>query len=230
MGDLLLAFTKEQDVMDENLVDALHYLGEGGGNDWPQPCVFAAASLICLCMPPGVLPAGIYGLIMLSTLITVSTTIYYFRCAPSVKGTVTMLQQLQLQLPWTRLMSVGIARHVLLSCCCVPFHPSRRGVIPALTALSLGKLCCTLISLAVGGPQPETPGPCPLPCSVFAGVLILVTLFMLVFYLPAAAQLKKHRTQTGGDLVGLVAETLEGLAVVQAFDKTNHFVQWAVKR
>ena len=44
VGELLVAFTKDQDNMDENLVDSLHYL-------------------------------GIYGLIMLSTVITVSVTI-----------------------------------------------------------------------------------------------------------------------------------------------------------
>ncbi|KAJ9510651.1 hypothetical protein QJQ45_027539, partial [Haematococcus lacustris] len=113
VGELLLAFTKDQDIMDENLVDSLHYL-------------------------------GIYGLIMLSTIITVSTTIYYF--------------------------------------------------------------------------------------SAFAGVLIIVTLIMLVFYLPAATKLKAHRTTTGGALVGLVAETLEGLSVIQAFNKTEFFIQTAIQR
>ncbi|KAJ9527211.1 hypothetical protein QJQ45_025467 [Haematococcus lacustris] len=113
VGELLLAFTKDQDMMDENLVDSLHYL-------------------------------GIYGLIMLSTIITVSTTIYYF--------------------------------------------------------------------------------------SVFAGVLIIVTLIMLVFYLPAATKLKGHRTSTAGALVGLVAETLEGLSVIQAFNKTEYFIQTAIQR
>uniref|UniRef100_A0A7S0R9V8 Uncharacterized protein n=1 Tax=Chlamydomonas leiostraca TaxID=1034604 RepID=A0A7S0R9V8_9CHLO len=113
VGELLLAFTKETDIMDETLVDALHYL-------------------------------GIYGLIILSTIITVSTTIYYF--------------------------------------------------------------------------------------SVFAGVLLIVTFIMLAFYLPAATKLKVHRTTTGGALVGLVAETLEGLSVVQAFGKTDYFVETAVSR
>ena len=64
----------------------------------------------------------------------------------------------------------------------------------------------------------------------FAGALVLVTIIMLCFYLPAAKQLKVHRTSTGGALVGLVAETLEGLAVVQAFGKTEYFVQTAVMR
>jgi hypothetical protein len=44
---MLVAFTKDQDIIDENLVDTLHYL-------------------------------GIYGLIMLSTVITVSVTIPMF--------------------------------------------------------------------------------------------------------------------------------------------------------
>jgi ABC-type multidrug transport system fused ATPase/permease subunit len=47
VGEMLVAFTKDQDMMDENLVDTLHYL-------------------------------GIYGLIMLSTVITVSVTIPMF--------------------------------------------------------------------------------------------------------------------------------------------------------
>ncbi len=113
VGELLLAFTKDQDIMDETLVDNLHFL-------------------------------GIYGLIMLSTVITVSTTIYYF--------------------------------------------------------------------------------------SVFAGVLIITTLIMLAFYLPAATKLKALRTTSAGALVGLVAETLEGLNVVQAFNKTNYFVQTSILR
>jgi ATP-binding cassette subfamily C (CFTR/MRP) protein 1 len=43
VGEILVAFTKEQDILDENLVDTLHYL-------------------------------GIYGLIMLATVITVSVS------------------------------------------------------------------------------------------------------------------------------------------------------------
>jgi hypothetical protein len=34
--------------------------------------------------------------------------------------------------------------------------------------------------------------------SVFAGALILVTLIMLYFYLPAATTLKKQKTETAG--------------------------------
>ncbi|KAG1659734.1 hypothetical protein FOA52_006004 [Chlamydomonas sp. UWO 241] len=113
VGELLLAFTRDQDIMDENLVDSWHYL-------------------------------GIYGLIMLSTVITVSTFIYYFAC--------------------------------------------------------------------------------------FAGVLIIVTFAMLWYYLPCATKIKAHIVGTQSQLVGLVAETLEGLHVIQAFDKNNYFVQTAIMR
>ncbi|KAG1674667.1 hypothetical protein FOA52_007191 [Chlamydomonas sp. UWO 241] len=113
VGELLLAFTRDQDIMDENLVDSWHYL-------------------------------GIYGLIMLSTVITVSTFIYYF--------------------------------------------------------------------------------------AVFAGVLIIVTFGMLWYYLPCATKIKAHIVGTQSQLVGLVAETLEGLHVIQAFDKTTYFVQTAIMR
>ncbi|GIM04284.1 hypothetical protein Vretimale_8859, partial [Volvox reticuliferus] len=102
VGDLLLNFTKDQDIMDENLPDAVHFM-------------------------------GIYGLILISTTITVSVTINFF--------------------------------------------------------------------------------------GAFTGFLILMTLFMLSIYLPAATALKKARAVSGGQLVGLVAEVLEGLSVVQAFSK-----------
>ncbi|KAG1658983.1 hypothetical protein FOA52_008685 [Chlamydomonas sp. UWO 241] len=113
VGELLLAFTRDQDIMDENLVDSWHYL-------------------------------GFYGLIMLSTVITVSVFIYYF--------------------------------------------------------------------------------------AIFAGVLIIVTFGMLWYYLPCATKIKAHIVKTQSQLVGLVAETLEGLHVIQAFDKTNYFVQTAIMR
>jgi len=83
VGEMLVAFTKDQDILDENLVDTLHYL-------------------------------GIYGLIMLSTVILVSITIPMF--------------------------------------------------------------------------------------SVFAGVLVFVTLIMLYFYLPAATTLKQQKVETAGKL------------------------------
>ncbi|GLC60118.1 hypothetical protein PLESTB_001575900 [Pleodorina starrii] len=113
VGDLLLNFTKDQDIMDENLPDAVHFM-------------------------------GIYGLILLATTITVSVTINFF--------------------------------------------------------------------------------------GAFTAALILATLLMLSVYLPAATALKKARATSGGQLVGLVAEVLEGLAVVQAFSKQEHFIGEAARR
>uniref|UniRef100_A0A383WNY2 Uncharacterized protein n=1 Tax=Tetradesmus obliquus TaxID=3088 RepID=A0A383WNY2_TETOB len=113
VGEMLVAFTKDQDMMDENLVDTLHYL-------------------------------GIYGLIMLSTVITVSVTIPMF--------------------------------------------------------------------------------------SVFGGVLFFVTGVMLYFYLPAATALKQQKAETAGDLVGLVAETLEGLPIITAFGQNKYFVATAANK
>jgi ABC-type multidrug transport system fused ATPase/permease subunit len=113
VGEMLVAFTKDQDILDENLVDSLHYL-------------------------------GIYGLIILSTVITVSVTIPMF--------------------------------------------------------------------------------------SIFGGVLIIVTLIMLYFYLPAATTLKKAKVNTAGDLVGLVAETLDGLSIINAFGQNQYFIETASKQ
>ncbi|PNH10694.1 Multidrug resistance-associated protein 1 [Tetrabaena socialis] len=113
VGDLLLNFTKDQDIMDENLPDAIHFM-------------------------------GIYGLILLATTITVSVTINFF--------------------------------------------------------------------------------------GAFTGALIFMTLLMLYIYLPAATALKKARAQSGGRLVGLVAEVLEGLGVVQAFSKQDYFINEAAYR
>jgi ABC-type multidrug transport system fused ATPase/permease subunit len=110
---MLVAFTKDQDILDENLVDNLHYL-------------------------------GIYGLIMLSTVILVSVTIPMF--------------------------------------------------------------------------------------SVFAGILIAVTLVMLFFYLPAATTLKQQKVETAGDLIGLVAETLEGLPIITAFGQNKYFIATAANK
>ena len=53
---------------------------------------------------------------------------------------------------------------------------------------------------------------------------------MLIYYLPAATTLKVLRTNTAGDLVGLVAESLEGLNIIQAMGKTNYFVETAMIR
>lgn len=102
MGNLLVNFSRDQDIHDEALPDALHY-------------------------------AGIYGLILLATTITVSTQIELF--------------------------------------------------------------------------------------SVMSGGLFVVTGLMLFAYLPTATQLKHLRNDTAGQLVTLVAEALEGLTVIQAFDK-----------
>ncbi|GIL55941.1 hypothetical protein Vafri_11394, partial [Volvox africanus] len=113
VGDLLLNFTKDQDIMDENLPDAVHFM-------------------------------GIYGLILISTTITVSVTINFF--------------------------------------------------------------------------------------GAFTVFLILMTLLMLSIYLPAATALKKARAVSGGQLVGLVAEVLEGLSVVQAFSKQTFFIDEAARR
>ncbi|WIA32616.1 hypothetical protein OEZ86_003419 [Tetradesmus obliquus] len=113
VGEMLVAFTKDQDIIDENLVDTLHYL-------------------------------GIYGLIMLSTVITVSVTIPMF--------------------------------------------------------------------------------------SVFGGVLFFVTGVMLYFYLPAATTLKKQKTETAGELVGLVAETLDGLPIITAFGQNKYFIATAANK
>eukprot|EP00883_Tetradesmus_obliquus_P000567 jgi/Sobl393_1/10597/SZX72300.1 len=113
VGEMLVAFTKDQDILDENLVDTLHYL-------------------------------GIYGLIMLSTVITVSVTIPMF--------------------------------------------------------------------------------------SVFGAVLFCVTGVMLYFYLPAATLLKKQKMETAGDLVGLVAETLEGLPIITAFKQNQFFISTAANK
>lgn len=40
--------------------------------------------------------------------------------------------------------------------------------------------------------------------SAFAGVLIMVTFIMLIFYLPAATTLKKQKVETAGECVQLL--------------------------
>jgi ABC-type multidrug transport system fused ATPase/permease subunit len=60
VGEMLVAFTKDQDIIDENLMDTLHYL-------------------------------GIYGLIMLSTVITVSVVVPYFAAFGAVLILVTII-------------------------------------------------------------------------------------------------------------------------------------------
>ena len=64
----------------------------------------------------------------------------------------------------------------------------------------------------------------------FTGALMVATAIMMYFYLPAAMALKKVRAVTSGALVGLVAETLEGLNVIQAFSKQDFFIQEACRR
>jgi ABC-type multidrug transport system fused ATPase/permease subunit len=60
VGEMLVAFTKDQDIIDENLMDTLHYL-------------------------------GIYGLIMLSTVITVSVVVPFFAAFGAVLILVTII-------------------------------------------------------------------------------------------------------------------------------------------
>jgi ATP-binding cassette, subfamily C (CFTR/MRP), member 1 len=66
--------------------------------------------------------------------------------------------------------------------------------------------------------------------SVFGGTLILVTFGMLGLYLPSATKLKTHRVETGGALVGLVSETLDGLKVIHAFGQTDYFISTAADK
>ena len=60
--------------------------------------------------------------------------------------------------------------------------------------------------------------------AAFAGVLVIVTLVMIYLYLPAATQIKAMRVETAGGLVGLTAEVLEGLPLIQAYSHEEHFV------
>jgi hypothetical protein len=59
----------------------------------------------------------------------------------------------------------------------------------------------------------------------FASLLLIMTAVMLRIYLPSATRIKKLRLDTAGSLVGLTAEVLEGLPLVQAYSKENHFVR-----
>ncbi len=59
--------------------------------------------------------------------------------------------------------------------------------------------------------------------SVLAGGLFLMSGFMLRMYMPAATHLKKLRMGTSGDVVTLVAEALDGLGVIQAYNKQAYF-------
>jgi ATP-binding cassette subfamily C (CFTR/MRP) protein 1 len=64
----------------------------------------------------------------------------------------------------------------------------------------------------------------------FTGALMIGTVIMLWIYLPAATALKKTRAMAGGSLVGLVAEVLEGLNVVNAYGKQEYFLGVAAQR
>jgi ATP-binding cassette subfamily C (CFTR/MRP) protein 1 len=59
--------------------------------------------------------------------------------------------------------------------------------------------------------------------SVLACGLFVVSGIMLSLYLPAATHLKKLRMGTAGDLVTLVSEALDGLGVIQAYNKQAYF-------
>ena len=59
----------------------------------------------------------------------------------------------------------------------------------------------------------------------FAVALVGVTAVMLRLYLPAATQVKHLRAKSAGKVVGLSAEVLEGLKVVQAYRHQEHFVR-----
>jgi ABC-type multidrug transport system fused ATPase/permease subunit len=92
VGEMLVAFTKDQDILDENLMDTIHYL-------------------------------GIYGLIMLSTVITVSVTIPYFAIFGAVLIIVTLVM-LRYYLPAAtalkaqKVETAGECRRVCCCCCC----------------------------------------------------------------------------------------------------------------
>jgi energy-converting hydrogenase Eha subunit A len=59
----------------------------------------------------------------------------------------------------------------------------------------------------------------------FAAALVIVTIVMLRLYLPAATKVKHLRSSTAGALVGLTAEVLEGLKVINAYGHQDHFVK-----
>lgn len=58
----------------------------------------------------------------------------------------------------------------------------------------------------------------------FAAVLAFVTWLMLRLYLPTATKIKAIVSDTAGSLVGLTAESLEGLEVIQAYQHEDYFV------
>ncbi|KAL4427322.1 hypothetical protein ABPG77_003231 [Micractinium sp. CCAP 211/92] len=81
-------------------------------------------------------------------------------------------------------------------------------------------LCATTITVSVTIPL----------FSALAGGLFFVSGLMLTIYLPAATHLKKLRMGTAGDLVTLVAESLDGLGVIQAFNKQGYFTHVTSQR
>lgn len=113
VGDLINVYSKDQDIVDENLPEALHY-------------------------------TGIYGLILLATIITVSIVIPLF--------------------------------------------------------------------------------------SAFGGALIIISFGALLVYLPCATQLKFLTADSNGAVTGLVSEALEGLDVIQAYQKREYFIAESEKR
>jgi len=66
--------------------------------------------------------------------------------------------------------------------------------------------------------------------SVLAGLLIIVSGFALYVYLPPATKLKYLTADNGGALTGLVSEALEGLDVIQAYNKQAYFIVESEKR
>ncbi len=69
----------------------------------------------------------------------------------------------------------------------------------------------------------------PLFCALTGG-LFLVSAVMLALYMPAATHLKKLRMDSSGAVVTLVAEALDGLSTIQAFNQQNYFVSETAKR
>jgi ABC-type multidrug transport system fused ATPase/permease subunit len=59
----------------------------------------------------------------------------------------------------------------------------------------------------------------------FAAALLFVTWIMLRLYLPTATKIKSLVSDTSGSLVGLTAEALEGLEVIQAYQHEDYFVR-----
>lgn len=171
VGEMLVAFTKDQDMLDENLMDTLHYL-------------------------------GIYGLIMLSTVITVSVVIPHFAAFAGVLILVTVVM-LRYYLPAATALKKqkmetaggwagGLTALLVLVLLRVQDRPAWG---------SAGYLCPSALALTRA---------CPAP--------------------PAAAAAPTPPPPPPGDLVGLVAETLEGLPIITAFSQNKYFVSTAAHK